>query len=407
MISYPSPLLSRAPRQGVDSVQTIGIGIIGSRFAAELHAHALGRLRGSKCEIVAVCSRTQASAEAFARKFNIGHVYTDHRALLERKDIQLVTLPVVTSLHHTVAIDAANAGKHIVVEKPLTGCFVDADAMSRQAMFDGAMQNANAVLEACRRNGVRLGYAENFVYAPPMAKLRRLMNVSGGILLDLRAEESHSGSHAAYSRRWATGGGGSLLRMGSHPIGAVIHLKHYEGEQRFGKPIRVKSVLGDVAQLTKIDSVRNAPRKWLVTEWEDVEDWSAAILTFEDGTKATVLSTDVSLGGVKNLVTAYLSNSVVQVNINPNTSLQVYAPDGQIWGDEYITEKVETKGGWQFPSPDEDWMRGYPQEMEDFVDAVREGREPLSGALLAHETVEVIYAAYVSAQEGRRVQLPR
>jgi predicted dehydrogenase len=52
-------------------------------------------------------------------------------------------------------------------------------------------------------------------------------------------------------------------------------------------------------------------------------------------------------------------------------------------------------------------VRGYPQELADFVDAVREGREPLSGALLARETVEVIYAAYVSAREGRCVDLPR
>ncbi len=388
-------------------METIGIGFIGSRFAADLHAHALSKIRGSKCEIVAVCSKTKESAEAFARKFNVPHVYTDHRALMERKDIQLVTLPVVTSLHHTLAVDAATAGKHLIMEKPLTGCFVEANALSRQAMFDETMKNAGAVVEACRRNRVIMGYAENFVYAPPVAKLRRLMDAGGGALLDLRAEESHSGSHAAYSRRWSTAGGGSMLRMGSHPIGAVIHLKHYEGQRKLGRPIRVKSVIADVAQLTKIEAVRNAPRKWLVTEWEDVEDWSAAILTFEDGTKATVMSTDVSLGGVKNLVTAYLSNSVVQVNINPNSSVVVYAPDGQIWGDEYLTEKVETKGGWQFPSPDEDWMRGYPQEMEDFVDAVREGREPLSGALLAHETVEVIYAAYVSAQEGRRVELKR
>ena len=385
----------------------LGIGIIGARFAADLHAHALSRIRGSKCEIVAVCSKTKASVETFARKFNIPHVYTDHRAMLERKDIQLVTLPVVTSLHHALAIDAANAGKHLVVEKPLTGCFVDADTMSRQAMFAEAMKNADAVTEACRRNKVTMGYAENFVYAPPVAKLRRLMDASGGTLLDLRAEESHSGSHASYSRRWLTAGGGSMLRMGSHPIGAVIHLKHYEGMKKTGKATRVKSVLADVAQLTKHPAVQAAPSKYLVTAWEDVEDWSAAILTFEDGTKATVFSTDVSLGGVKNLVTAYLDNAVVQVNINPNTTLQVYAPDGKIWGDEYLTEKVETKSGWQFPSPDEDWMRGYPQEMEDFVDAVREGQEPLSGLLLAHETVEVIYAGYVSAQEGRRVDLKR
>jgi predicted dehydrogenase len=388
-------------------MEKVGIGFIGSRFAAELHAHALSRIRGGKCEIVAVCSKTKESAEAFAERFNIPHVYTDHRAMLERKDIRLVTLPVVTGLHHTLAIDTANAGKHLVVEKPLTGCFAEAAAMSRQAMFAEAMQNADAVVEACRRNKVIMGYAENFVYAPPVAKLRRLMDASGGTLLDIRAEESHSGSHAAYSRRWLTAGGGSMLRMGSHPIGAVIHLKHYEGLKKFGKPIRVKSVLADVAQLTKVPAFQAEAKKYLVTSWEDVEDWSAAILTFEDGTKATVFSTDVSLGGVKNLVTAYLSNGVVQVNINPNTSLQVYAPDGQIWGDEYITEKVETKGGWQFPSPDEDWMRGYPQEMEDFVDAVREGREPLSGLLLAHETVEVIYAGYVSAQEGRRVDLRR
>jgi predicted dehydrogenase len=55
------------------------------------------------------------------------------------------------------------------------------------------------------------------VYAPPVAKLRRLLEASGGAILELRAEESHSGSHAAYARRWRSAGGGSLLRMGSHP----------------------------------------------------------------------------------------------------------------------------------------------------------------------------------------------
>jgi len=388
-------------------MEKVGIGIIGARFAADLHIRALGPLRGGKCEVVAVCSKTAASAEAFATRFGIPHVYTDHRAMLERRDIQLVHLPVVTSLHHSLAIDCADAGKHIVMEKPLTGCFVEGGSMSRRQMLAEAMRNADAVADACRRNRVTLGYAENFVYAPPVAKLRRLLDAGRGTILDLRAEESHSGSHAAYSRRWITAGGGSLLRMGSHPIGAVIHLKHYEGLQKCGKPTRVKSVIADVGQLTRLPAFQAEAQKWLVHSWEDVEDWSAAILTFEDGTKATVLSTDVSLGGVKNLVTAYLTNGVVQVNINPNTALQVYAPDGAIWGDEYITEKVETKGGWQFPSPDEDWMRGYPQEMEDFVEAVRGGREPLSGLLLARETVEVIYAAYVSAEEGRRVELAR
>ncbi|HEX9900328.1 MAG TPA: Gfo/Idh/MocA family oxidoreductase, partial [Candidatus Methylomirabilis sp.] len=99
------------------------------------------------------------------------------------------------------------------------------------------------------------------------------------------------------------------------------------------------------------------------------------------------------------------SNAVLHANMAQNTAVQAYAPDGSVFGDEYFTEKLETKGGWSFPSPDEDWFRGYPQEMRDFVDAIREGREPLAGATLAADCVEVIYAAYLSAEEGRRVTL--
>lgn len=231
------------------------------------------------------------------------------------------------------------------------------------------------------------------------------MKVSQGTVLDIRAEESHSGSHAVYSREWKTSGGGSLMRLGSHPIGAVLHLKHYEGLMKLGRPIRAKSVIGDVGHLTKIDAFRKEPKKWVVDSWVDVEDWSAALLTFEDGSKASILSTDVSLGGVKNLLGVYMSNAVAQININPNNTLVVYSPEGNIFGSEYITEKVETKAGWQFPSPDEDWMRGYPQELEDFIDSITEDRDPISGPDLAYETVEVIYAAYLSAETGKRVEL--
>lgn len=387
-------------------MEKVGIGMVGSKFAADLHVRALEKLRGVKVEILAVCSRTWESAEAFARRFNIPQVFTDYRQMIERKEIHAIDLCVTTDLHHTIAIEAAEAGKHILCEKPLTGYFGEG-SVPRQTMMEEAMKNAAAVVEAVRRNKVKFGYAENFVYAPPVTKLKSLMRASGGTVLDIRAEESHSGSHAAYSRQWKTSGGGSLMRLGSHPIGAVLHLKHYEGLLRSGRPIRVRSVLGDVGHLTRIDSFRKEPKKWLVDSWIDVEDWATAILTFEDGSKASILSTDVSLGGVKNLMAVYLSNSVAQININPNNSLVVYAPDGNIFGSEYITEKVETKAGWQFPSPDEDWMRGYPQELEDFVNAILEDREPISGLELAYETVEVIYAAYLSAETGRRIELSK
>jgi predicted dehydrogenase len=386
-------------------VTPLRIGIVGARFAADLHAVNYRPLVPAKVELAAVCSRTRADAEAFARRHGIPRVFTDHRELAASPDVDVVDVCTTTDSHHAIAIDAARAGKHVIVEKPLTGAFCEGTE-PREAMLAQALRNSDAVLDAVAKAGVTLCYAEDFVYAPPVAKLRRLLDASGGAILELRAEESHSGSHAAYASRWRSAGGGALLRMGSHPVGVVLHLKHYEGIKRHGRPIRARAVTADVAQLTKLPAV--ADRKlYMRTRAEDVEDWAVAVVTFEDGTKATVHSNDITLGGVRNVVTAYLTNGVVQANINPNNAVAAYAPDGAVWGDEYITEKVETKGGWQFPSPEEDWMRGYPQELADFVDAIRERREPLSGALLAREVVEVIYAGYLSAATGRRVELHR
>ena len=383
----------------------LGVGIVGARFAADLHATNFRPLRGTKVALAAVCSRTRAEAQAFAARHDIPRVFTDYRELIAAPDVEVVDICSTTDTHHEVAIAAAGAGKHVIVEKPLTGAFCEATT-SRESMLTQALGNADAVLEAVTRAGVTLCYAEDFVYAPPVAKLRRLVEASCGAILELRGEESHSGSHAAYAARWRSSGGGSLLRMGSHPIGVVLHLKHWEGRRRHGRPIRARAVTAEVAGLTRLPAVADL-RRYMSTRAVDVEDWAVAILTFEDGTMATVHSNDVTLGGVRNVVTAYLTNAVVHANITPNTTLTAYAPDAAVWGDEYISEKVETKAGWQFPSPEEDWMRGYPQELEDFVDAIRERREPLSGAALAREVVEVIYAGYLSAATGRRVELAR
>ena len=388
------------------------IGIVGAQFAAHLHLQNYHRLRRLKIEIPAVASRTRARAEEFAKKHNIPEVADDYRRLLDRKDIDAVDLCVPTDLHHEFIIQAAQAGKHVICEKPLTGYFgkdrpeeLVGVSVDRKTMFSEAMKNCKAVVAALKKSKVKFCYAENWVYAPPVTKLKNLIKVSRGTILDIRAEESHSGSHAAYSRRWKTSGGGALLRLGAHPVSAVLHLKHYEGTLKQGKAIRLKSVTAEVGQHTRMESFQKEPTKWIVDKWEDVEDWATMIMNFEDGSQAVVCASDGVLGGVRNTMTVYLSNAVVQVNINPSDTVVAYAPAPHIFGDEYIAEKLETKAGWNFASPDEDWVRGYPQELEDFVDCLLTGREPVSGLDLAVETVKAIYAAYLSAEKGMRVEV--
>ena len=81
------------------------------------------------------------------------------------------------------------------------------------------------------------------------------------------------------------------------------------------------------------------------------------------------------------------------------------APDGSYFKDEYLVEKTETKEGWSYPSPDEDMVTGYPDELRDFVGAISHGRAPKSDLMLAHDVLLVTYAAYLSAEKGARIDI--
>ena len=363
-------------------------------------------------EVVAVAATSEKSAARFAEAFRVPKTYTDYRKLVEDPDVDVVDVCLPTDLHEEAIIAAAEAGKHVICEKPLTGYFgkdLDeervGDKVSRETMLREAMESCQKIRRAVERNNVTFCYAEDWIYAPPFVKLKRMVDVSRGVVMDIRAEESHSGSHAAYSRKWKTSGGGSLARLGSHPIGAALHLKHCEGQITEGAPIQGASVIAAVGRHTHIPAYRKTPQKWMVSDWEDVEDWSSLIIEFEDSTHAVIMSTDGMLGGTRNTMEVYLSNAVVRTNMSSNTAVEVYAPDSGVFGDEYLVEKVETKAGWNFPSPDEDWERGYPQELEDFIEAILENREPVSGLDLADEVVNVIYSGYLSAEKGERVAL--
>jgi predicted dehydrogenase len=388
----------------------IRLGLIGAGFSAHIHISAY-REYSHLFDIVGVCAGKVEHAKDFAEKFGIKRVYENYKELLEDKDIDAVDICVPTNLHAEVIIDSAKAKKHIICEKPLTGYFgedtneEEVGKISKRHMFGKVIEKVNEIEKAIKENSVKFLYAENFVYSPVVTKIKRLISASKGHIIEIRAEESHSGSHASYSRRWKTAGGGSLLRMGSHPVGLVLHLKSYEGKLKYGKPIKPLFVIGEVGNLTKIPDVQKEEKHYMFSNWYDVEDWSCLIITFEDGSKGIVFSSDTSLGGVKNLVQVFTSRGVLYGNITPNNTILAYAPEHEIWGDEYIAEKIETKAGWTFPTPDEDWIRGYPQEIKDFAECIINDKEPLSDFELAKDTVKVIYAGYISSEEGVRIKI--
>ncbi|MBC7238017.1 MAG: Gfo/Idh/MocA family oxidoreductase, partial [Chloroflexi bacterium] len=391
--------------------QPVRIALIGAGFVAKLHVDGYRRIGDLDVEIVGVAASSEASARAFAQEHGIAHAYGDAEALIAREDINLVDLCVPNNLHERFALAAAAAGKHILCEKPLTGYFggrgaaEPVGATPRALMYEAALASAERMVAAAERAGVKLIYAENWLYSPAIVKANRLAAASGGTLLEIRAQECHSGSHARYSRSWAQAGGGALLRLGSHPLGAALWLKQEEARRRGEPPIRVATVLAEVGDLTTIASFRREREHFIVDDWQDVENWSTVLLTFTDGSRAVIQASDIVLGGIEDTLEMLLSNCHIKCDFSHSNLLTAYAPRDDIFGQEYIMEKVSTKAGWNYASVDEEYLMGYPQEMRDAVECVAWDHEPRSTGRLGLEVVQAIYAAYRSAEEGRRIHL--
>ncbi|MGD9495883.1 MAG: Gfo/Idh/MocA family protein [Armatimonadota bacterium] len=393
----------------------IRVGMVGAGFAADFHALAFGQVCGVDARVVAVTSQREDSRAAFARRHGIPATYENLTEMLDSEQIDVVDLCVPTYVHAEYIVQAAHAGKHVIVEKPLTGYTGElgqgeeeliGNTVSKRHMMEWVLDQCRYVAMELEHAGIRLMYAENWVYAPAVQKARRLIEAGAGPVLRMVAEESHSGSHASYAKYWRLAGGGSLLRTGSHPVGGVLYLKQAEGLARGGAPIRPRSVVAETARLLEMDAVKAESERYLTGELADCEDWGSVLITFEDGSVAEVTSSDVVLGGIFNYLKVFCSQGRIDCNLNPNDQCMVYGPHEGAFGDEYLAEKLSTRAGWNFASPDEHWASGYPQEIQDFAECGAYDREPLSGWTLARDVVAVIYAAYVSAEEGRRVTVP-
>jgi predicted dehydrogenase len=106
---------------------------------------------------------------------------------------------------------------------------------------------------------------------------------------------------------------------------------------------------------------------------------------------------------MEDTVQLYLANGRINCNFTHSNSLQVYAAEHDVFPGEPLQEKLTSNAGWSYPPIDMEYMVGYSPELQDFVSAVAEDREPVSDGPLGRAVVEAIYGAYLSAEEGRRV----
>ncbi len=393
----------------------VNIGIIGAGFLAETRGRCYGKTGGIDARIVAVAEVNPERSSSYCKKFGIKDAYTDFRELLKRPDIDMVDLCVPNHLHRPMTVAAAEAGKHIVCTKPLTA-YVGQDlpqgarddeisSCSRRKMLRMATEDAEAMVESANKAGVSLMYGENWIYAPSMVKTASLITAAKATIVEMRGGETHSGSHSPFSKLWRFAGGGSLIRLGAHPIGAMLYLKQLEGLARDGKPIRPVSVTAETGDTSAIPSLRQEKKKWIAGGWQDVENWGTVLITFADGSRGTAWASDAVLGGMESRLDVMASNCHFKLNMSPSNLVQAFSPSPEVFSEAYIMEKIETTAGWNTPMPDEDWTSGHLSMCQAFAHSVADGEKVISDGNLGLDVVKVIYSAYCSADEGVRVSL--
>ncbi len=383
---------------GMDK-KTVRAGIVGAGFSASFHYEALQRVYGTNVDVKGVFALDAEQTAEYAKERGI-RAYDGLEALLD--DVDVVHCCVLVAGHEQVAVAALERGKHVIVEKPLTGYLGDGseefhgDTFPKGDALKHGLESVERMLAAEEKSAGRIMYAENWVYAPSIQREREIIEKTGSQILWIHGEEAHSGSHNATYAYWKHSGGGVMIGKGCHPLTAALYLKRVEGRARDGEPIRPKTVTARTAAITRLDNFRDEGH--IRRDYYDIDDFSMMHVTFEDNTLATVFASDIIMGGIHNWLEVAANNHRTMCNINPNTSMQTYNPVHENFNDIYTVEKIETKQGWTNMPPDEDWFTGYPQEIEAFYRAAAYGDEVESDSRLAADTISTIYSAYVSAE---------
>ena len=364
-------------------MRPVRVGLIGSGFVSSLHAEALGRCPAA--ELVAVASPTPGKAQAFAGKFGIAQHFTDWRRLVELADLDMIVIGAPNDLHCEITLAAAAHGKHVICEKPLCLNLAEADRM----------------IAACKKAGVKLMYAEELCFAPKYVRLKELLDEGAlGKPVLLKQSEKHSGPHAPHFWDVDRSGGGVTMDMGCHaiaffrwlltPRASTPHVATPRDERSESRgSAAITSVYAHMTTSVHADKTRG-------------DDNALLILEFAGGVTALAEESWTKLGGMDDRAEVHGSHGVAYADLLHASAIETYSTVG--YG--YAVEKAGSTKGWSFTMYEEAWNYGFPQEMAHFVDCVQHDKPPLVTGEDGRAVLEAIFAAYESARTGRKVALP-
>ncbi len=337
----------------------IGFAIVGCGNIAPFHAEGIENTEGAK--LIAVCDKDESKAKALAEKFP-ADVYLDYAEMLKRDDIDVVNICLPSGLHEPLSIQAANAGKHIMVEKPL----------------DITVEKCDAIIDAARANNVKLSTIFPVRFKDANAAIYKAIqdNRFGKLTIgDVSVKWYRSDEYYAsgeWRGTWKFDGGGALMNQSIHYIDLL---------QYFMGPVKSVTAYCDTL-------VKNI----------EVEDTAVAIIQFANGALGTITGTTTAYPGLDATISVHGENGSAVIN---GETIVTWKFKDELPEDEEIRQQFsQTKSsGAADPTKNID-SAGHQLQIEDMVAAIKENREPLVNGESGKQAVRIIRAIYESGKSG-------
>jgi predicted dehydrogenase len=345
-----------------------GFGIVGLGLIADFHAKAIQAVSGGRSSLVACCSRSAEKAQEFEKKYGCTG-YTDIEKFLAHPGLDIVSLCTPSGAHLGHSLAAAEAGKHVIVEKPLEITPERCDKIiaaceSAKVSLAGIFQSRFSEVAGIVKRAVDLGRFGTLVLGDAYVKW-------------FRSQEYYDdgGWHGTQS----LDGGGALINQSIHAIDLL---------QWFMGPVdSVQAFTGTVGH-----------------KRIEVEDNAVAALRFRNGAFGVIEgSTSVYPGFLKRIEISGTKGSVIL----EEETLKAWDFAESLPEDEKIRKKfgagTETGGGAADPGAIS--FEGHRRQFEEFITSLEQGRSPLVDGREAKKAVEIIQAIYTSAKKGAPVRL--
>lgn len=324
------------------------IGIIGAGNFSAKHIEALHKV--PSLELKVICRRDATSLSILTDKYKVAGT-TDYLDIIQDPEIDAVLIATPHHLHTHIALLAAAAGKHILLEKPMASTYSD----------------CKAIYEACISAGVKLmiGQVGQFSHAFLAAKSRMASGEIGRVLMAKATSISFwkHGDRKDWHLKKASGGG-YLLTVAIHQLDAVCAL-----------------IPSDVSRVYA--SMTNA------FHCDEVDDGGVILLDFKNGQKASLHYSGFKSG---------VNDISLEIN-GEKGSLKINAPSGTFLGKD---QKYTLIPG----SFSNDWLKeALVNQWSEFSKAIKEDREPIASGGQTLKVMEVLFAAFDSASSGKPINL--